>query len=121
MTWCGTGGSSIWRSSQPKVGLQGNRSPADELYIRHIIESARGANAMSEPNNIYPRSVLEQLTGDYTVSSGSGKSDIWVPEPGCGLKILDLRPKSSALANRTGGECCILKGGAEIFFERCPF
>jgi hypothetical protein len=116
MTWCGTGGSSIWRSSQPKVGLQGNRSPADELYIRHIIESARGANAMSEPNNIYPRSVLEQLTGDYTVSSGTGKSDIWVPEPGCGLKILDLRPKSSALANRTGGECCVLKSGAETLF-----
>ena len=121
MTWCGTGGSSIWRSSQPKVGLQGNRSPADELYIRHIIESARGANAMSEPNNIYPRSVLEQLTGDYTVSSGNGKSDIWVPEPGCGLKILDLRPKSSALANRTGGESCILKGGAETFLNGVRF
>jgi len=104
MAWCSAGGASIWRSSQPKVGLQGNRSPADELYVRHIIESARGANAMAEPPPIYPRSVLEQLTGDYSASSGGGKSDEWVPEPGCGLKILDLRPRAAAMANRTGGE-----------------
>lgn len=105
LTWCGTGGASIWRSSQPKVGLQGNRSPADELYVRHIIESARGANAMAEPPPIFPRDFLEQLTGDYTASSGStGKSDDWVPEAGCGLKILDLRPRSAAMANRTGGK-----------------
>jgi len=103
MTWCSTGGASIWRSSQPKVGLQGNRSPADELFVRHIIESARGASAMAEPPPIYPRSVLEQLTGDYTFSSGSSKSDGWIPEPGCGLKILDLRPRAAAMANRTGG------------------
>jgi len=103
LTWCGTGGASLWRSSQPKVGLQGNRSPADELYVRHIIESARGANAMAEPPPIFPRNFLEQLTGDYTASSGTGKSDDWVPEPGCGLKILDLRPRAAAMANRTGG------------------
>eukprot|EP00535_Pseudo-nitzschia_heimii_P013222 CAMPEP_0197194590 /NCGR_PEP_ID=MMETSP1423-20130617/29527_1 /TAXON_ID=476441 /ORGANISM="Pseudo-nitzschia heimii, Strain UNC1101" /LENGTH=671 /DNA_ID=CAMNT_0042648039 /DNA_START=110 /DNA_END=2126 /DNA_ORIENTATION=- len=84
MAWCGAGGASIWRSSQPKVGLQGNRSPADELYVRHIIESARGANAMAEPPPIYPRSVLEQLTGDYTARSGSSKSDDWVPEQDAG-------------------------------------
>jgi hypothetical protein len=101
MTWCGVGGSSIWRSSQPKVGLQGNRSSADELYIRHISESARGANAMAEPPSVYPRSILQQLTGD------AGRD--WVPEPGCSLKILDLRPRSSAMANRTGGtvDCAV--------------
>ena len=85
MTWCGAGGSSLWRSSQPKVGLQGNRSPADELFVRHIIESARGANAMAEPPNIYPRSFLEQLTGHY--SNGSGKADPWVPELGKCYKL----------------------------------
>lgn len=95
MTWCNIGGASIWRSSQPKVGLQGNRSPADELFLRHVAESARGANAMAEPPPIYPKSVLQQLTGSY--------SKDWVPEPGCGLKILDLRPRSAAMANRTGG------------------
>jgi len=58
---------------------------------------------MAEPPPIYPRSVLEQLTGDYTFSSGSSKSDGWIPEPGCGLKILDLRPRAAAMANRTGG------------------
>lgn len=103
MAWCSAGGASIWRSSQPKVGLQGNRSPADELYLRHIVESARGANAMAEPPPIYPRNLLEQLTGDYTPSSGGGKIDDWVPEPGCGLKILDLRPRAAAIGNRTGG------------------
>jgi hypothetical protein len=96
MTWCGVGGASIWRSSQPKVGLQGNRSPADELYLRHICESARGANAIAEPPINYPRNMLQQLTGDY--------SKDWVPEPACGLKIMDLRPRSAAMANRTGGE-----------------
>jgi Myotubularin-like phosphatase domain len=95
MSWCGQGGASIWRASQPKVGLQGNRSPADELFLRHIAESARGANAMADPGPIYPRAILQQLTGDY------GRD--WVPEPGCGLKILDLRPRASAMANRTGG------------------
>ena len=95
MSWCGPGGASIWRASQPKVGLQGNRSPADELFLRHIAESARGANAMADPAPIYSRAIMQQLTGDY--------SKDWVPEPGCGLKILDLRPRASAMANRTGG------------------
>ena len=96
MSWCGLGGASIWRASQPKVGLQGNRSPADELFLRHIAESARGANAMADPAPIYSRAIMQQLTGDY--------SKDWVPEPGCGLKILDLRPRASAMANRTGGK-----------------
>ncbi len=96
LTWCGVGGSSIWRASQPKVGLQGNRSPADELFLRHVAESARGANAMADPAPVYPRAILQQVTGDY--------SKDWVPEPGCGLKILDLRPRASAMANRTGGK-----------------
>lgn len=95
LSWCGVGGSSIWRASQPKVGLQGNRNPADELFLRHVAESARGANAMADPGPIYPRSILQQLTGDYVKD--------WVPEPGCGIKILDLRPRASAMANRTAG------------------
>ena len=96
LTWCTTGGASLWRCAQPKVGLQGNRSPGDELFLRHIAESARGANAMAEPPPVYARTSLQQLTGDY--------SKDWVPEPGCGLKILDLRPRSAAMANRTAGK-----------------
>ncbi|KAL3926783.1 MAG: hypothetical protein SGBAC_013337, partial [Bacillariaceae sp.] len=95
LAWCGTGGASIWRCAQPKVGLQGNRSPADELFLRHIAESARGANAMTEQPPVYSRGILQQLTGDYAKD--------WVPEHGCSLKILDLRPRSAAMANRTGG------------------
>ena len=101
LTWCGTGGASIWRSSQPKIGLQGNRSPADELFLRHVVESARSANAMAEPPPNYSRTVLRQLTGDYTKD--------WTPEPACGLKILDLRPRSAAMANRTGGKKMVVR------------
>ena len=96
LTWCGSGGGSIWRSSQPKIGLQGNRSSADELILRHIVESARGANALCEPIPRLSKQTLQKLTGDF--------SRDWIPEPTCGLKILDLRPRSSAMANRTGGK-----------------
>eukprot|EP00538_Stauroneis_constricta_P004277 CAMPEP_0119560898 /NCGR_PEP_ID=MMETSP1352-20130426/16134_1 /TAXON_ID=265584 /ORGANISM="Stauroneis constricta, Strain CCMP1120" /LENGTH=883 /DNA_ID=CAMNT_0007608967 /DNA_START=17 /DNA_END=2668 /DNA_ORIENTATION=- len=95
LTWCGSGGASIWRASQPKVGLQGNRSSSDELFLRHVVEAARSANAIVDHPSMLSKSVLQQLTGDY--------SKDWAPEPSCGLKILDLRPRSSALANRTGG------------------
>jgi myotubularin-related protein 1/2 len=99
LTWTsGTDGASLWRCSQPKIGLQGNRSSADELFLKHILESASSANAMARDQAApsLSRSMLVQLTG-------SGDVQNWVPEPGCGMKILDLRPRSSAIANRTGG------------------
>jgi len=98
LTWSsGIDGASLWRCSQPKIGLQGNRSSADELFLKHILESASSANAMAKEKSplTLSRSMLVQLTG--------GDIQNWVPEPGCGLKILDLRPRSSAMANRTGG------------------
>lgn len=100
LTWCGAGGASIWRCSQPKIGLQGNRSLHDELYLRHIMERAAAANNMvmasSAPILSLPRSVLIQLTGTPDLTN-------WLPSSVVGLKILDLRPRSSAMANRTGG------------------
>jgi Myotubularin-like phosphatase domain len=103
LSWCGPGGSSIWRCSQPKIGLQGNRSAADELYLKHVLERAAAANAAvaaaaSNPLILPPRSVLVQLTGSPDLSN-------WLAPPHTmvGLKILDLRPRSSAMANRTGG------------------
>ena len=102
LTWCGSAGSSIWRCSQPKVGLQGNRSSADEQYLRHIMECAASARSMSSnnemgssPHQLPPRSFLIQLTGTPDLTN-------WMPN-NVGLKILDLRPRSSAMANRTGG------------------
>jgi Myotubularin-like phosphatase domain len=95
LTWCGVAGSSIWRCSQPKVGLQGNRSSADEQYLKHIMECAASARSMSSVNDIPPRSILVQLTGTPDPTN-------WMPN-NVGLKILDLRPRSSAMANRTGG------------------
>jgi myotubularin-related protein 1/2 len=101
LTWSsGIDGASLWRCSQPKIGLQGNRSSADEMFLKHILECASSANAMARDVTqaplALPRSMLVQLTGGGDVQN-------WVPEPGCGLKILDLRPRSSAMANRTGG------------------
>lgn len=101
LTWAaGIDGASLWRASQPRIGLQGNRSPADELFLKHILESASSANAMAGGNperslNL-SRAMLVQLTGSVDLGP-------WLPEsPSC-LKILDLRPRSSAMANRTGG------------------
>ena len=37
-------GASIWRCAQPKVGLQGNWSLADEVYVRRIGEAAAFAD-----------------------------------------------------------------------------
>ena len=115
LTWCGPGGASIWRCSQPKVGLQGNRSTADELFLQHIAERAAAANALVGLRpDLPPPSVLVQLTGstDLTpwmpVNNNSSNNTTSshhqqlhnAPAP---LKILDLRPRSAAMANRTGG------------------
>ena len=103
LTWSsGVDGASLWRCSQPKIGLQGNRSAADELLIKHIQEQAASANAMS--SNAYrislPASVVAQFTGVSPYNAGDVAA--WM-NPGCELKILDLRPRASAMANRTGG------------------
>jgi len=104
-------GASLWRAAQPKVGLQGNRSPADELYVRRIGEAADLANvcaaSMGGGRGVGKRpefGFLKMLTGginevDLMVEnekiSGGGRR--------CMVKIMDLRPKSAAIANRTGG------------------
>ena len=114
LTWSsGVDGASLWRASQPKVGLQGNRSSADELLLKHIFESAASANALSHSSNppaplSLSRAMLVQLTGstdlqNWVVSSDQisrGRTSSVNPTV---LKILDLRPRSSAMANRTGG------------------
>ena len=96
LTWMsGIDGASLWRCSQPKVGLQGNRSTADESFLQHIMDSAAAAaNHTVRPN--LSRSMLMQLTGSPDLQN-------WIPETSCRLKILDLRPRSAALGNRTGG------------------
>jgi myotubularin-related protein 1/2 len=104
-------GASIWRCSQPRVGFQGNRSTADELFIKHIGECAALANAqaaskgqiLERPNVAF----LKMLTG------GNNESDLMLEtfvekdlvafSERCLVKIFDLRPKSSAVANRTQG------------------
>lgn len=103
LTWSsGVDGASLWRASQPKVGLQGNRNTADEIYLKHIAESAMTTNALLGNTTSRPsRAALQHLTGSLSLKE-------WTLESNCQLKILDLRPKSSAMANRTGGEFMIV-------------
>jgi hypothetical protein len=102
LTWStGTDGGSLWRASQPKVGLQGNRSSADEMLLKHILEAAASANAMSHSANSLPSLSLSQiqaLTGNNLQTDFMGGAGL--PPT---LKILDLRPRSAAIANKTGG------------------
>mmetsp|Transcript_27117 Transcript_27117/g.41614 ORF Transcript_27117/g.41614 Transcript_27117/m.41614 type:complete len:761 (+) Transcript_27117:531-2813(+) len=101
LTWSsGTDGASIWRCAQPKVGLQGNRNSSDELYIKHIMDAAMAASTSSAPPpdsipRLPSRAFLQYLTGGLDLFDGGAST--------CRLKILDMRPKSSAIANRTAG------------------
>lgn len=101
LTWMSqTDGASLWRCSQPKVGLQGNRSGADELLIKQILESASMASAMNPQIQQQHRSIPYEILARYTGVDGLVNYQL---EPNCAMKIMDMRPKSSAIANRTGG------------------
>lgn len=105
-------GASLWRSAQPKVGLQGNRSTADELYMKKIAESAALANSQAAINGLMPQrpsiAFLKMLTGcinetDLMLENFGNKESAAFNEK-CMLKILDLRPVRSAMANKTQGK-----------------
>jgi len=105
LTWGNSiDGASIWRSSQPRIGLQGNRSSADERYLRAIADCAsnvavppeRARNLFRIPSRQFLRMLIGGTNeGDLLSNGPTG--------PSFGLKIMDLRPKSSAVANRTQG------------------
>lgn len=118
LSWgCGHDAASLWRCSQPKVGLGSNRSASDEFFIKSIAETAGRyvkANTMTLPP-AYTRlltgatdSESDMLTFLHVVSSPTANSgglpsahQPTMPIPT--LRILDLRPKASAMANRTQG------------------
>jgi myotubularin-related protein 1/2 len=107
LTWANpVDGASLWRSSQPKIGIQGNRSMADEMVMKHIMDAAARANANRPPLHPIDATQLQLLTGsmdlkEWTVSTDTNNLK-------CALKILDLRPRSAAMANRTSGKSRIL-------------
>jgi hypothetical protein len=104
-------GASLWRSAQPKVGLQGNRSTADELYMKKIAECAALANSQAAVNGLMPprpsMAFLKMLTGCINESDlmleNFGNKDAAAFNEKCMLKIFDLRPLRSAMANKTQG------------------
>lgn len=101
LTWSsGVDGASLWRASQPKVGLQGNRNSADEMLLKHVLEAAASANAMQHPPGSIPMLPLAQIQ----VLTGNNITDgVIAPQHQPCLKIMDLRPRSAAMANRTAG------------------
>jgi len=112
MSWASRyDGASIWRCAQPKVGLQGNRSTADEMYIKKIGECAALANTQAALSGKMPKrpskAFLRMLTGginesDMMLDTACRENSAFTEK--CMVKILDLRPKSSAMANRTAGK-----------------
>jgi myotubularin-related protein 1/2 len=95
LTWGNSrDGASIWRCAQPKMGLQGNRSSADEYFLQQIMEQAGRINQQAPSLIQWSRTDLQALTGSSDLSN-------WYPEGQ--LKLLDLRPRASAMANRTAG------------------
>lgn len=104
-------GASLWRSAQPKVGLQGNRSAADELFMKKVAESAALANSYAAVSGLSPPrpslAFLKMLTGcinesDLMLENFRSKDAAAFNEK-CMMKIFDMRPKSSAMANKTAG------------------
>lgn len=101
LTWGNSrDGGSIWRSAQPKVGLQGNRNVDDERYLYAIGVEARRATDLATKERP-PIEFLRMLCGrnnesDLIIDVETGSSS-------CLLKVMDMRPKTSAMANRTQG------------------
>jgi hypothetical protein len=102
LTWgSSSNGGSIWRSSQPKVGLQGNRSIEDERYLYAIGEEAKRANLAADarvdggvgggtgkPPNEFLRMLCGRNNESDLILEGVSSS--------CMLKIMDMRPKVRA-------------------------
>ena len=124
LTWGSrTHGGSVWRSAQPKVGLQGNRSPEDERYLYAIGEEAKRANLAADAraeggvggggsSGRPPVEFLRMICGRINESDlipgldgpgGGGGGANGGAGSACMLKIMDMRPKSAAMGNKTQG------------------
>ena len=74
-----TNGASLWRSSQPKEGLWGSVSKADQKMLQSIVETVR-------PDSIKKSAVFTDQKRDIAR-----------------LHIVDARPKMSAFGNKVMG------------------
>jgi len=100
LAW-GTGhdAASIWRCSQPKVGLGSNRNAADEAYLKALSDTA--AKFVHNNTLKLPPAYTRLLTGAND-ADGDVLSFLKLQTKPI-LRIMDLRPKSAAMANRTQG------------------
>lgn len=95
----------IWRCAQPKVGIQGNRSAADEKFIQWIGEGVAVKRGSGDMLTNYERFLLtggedgiEQV--ESTLLARGVFSNSKIP---LNVKILDMRSKTSAMGNRGTG------------------
>ena len=99
LTWAQSSTSAgIWRCSQPKVGIQGNRCSEDERYLRMMgdgIDVKRGSG-LSWSKRFELTGGIEDIENveNLLIHGGSGLS----------VKILDMRSKTSAMGNRGTGK-----------------
>ncbi|GMH63586.1 hypothetical protein TrRE_jg6273 [Triparma retinervis] len=93
----------IWRCSQPKVGMRGEQNGWDERYFKLLAGMVRHDvdNTVGTGGRIYPPMYLRKMSG------GTEMEEVVNMDPSK-VRIFDLRPKSSAVANRATG------GGYEI-------
>ena len=91
----------IWRCSQPKVGMRGEGNERDEKYFKAVGDMVKHDVEHTMGNRIYPPLYLQRMSG------GTEITQVVNHDPSR-VRIFDLRPKSSAVANRATG------GGYEI-------
>lgn len=89
----------IWRCSQPKVGIQGNRCPEDEHFIRCMGEGVQIRKGKASGLDILERF---RLTGGEE-SIENIESMLLSDNSPLTVRILDMRSKTSAMGNRGAG------------------
>lgn len=87
---------SIWRASQPRVGVSGASCPEDEKVLR-LIGAGEGGRLLSSKQGDGGA-----VAGGAAAASPSPSTSFPRPSQGT-LRILDLRSKTAALANRATG------------------
>ena len=99
LTWARSSNTAgIWRCSQPKVGIQGNRSAEDERYVRMMgdgINIRRGSGlTWKQRYELTGGNDCIESVENLLLNGGNGIS----------VKILDMRSKTSAMGNRGTGK-----------------
>ena len=92
---------SIWRSSQPKVGVSGASSPADERMLAAIARAAVSAAGGGAASSALDTAAASANAAAAAGGGGAGGSTAGGAGGIC--HIVDCRPRSNATANKLTG------------------